>query len=518
MATDLTLEELRGAYEHFGGVAAALPDTLFQQKIRNWTPRDVVAHLIGWNRHTITGCEQMRAGQVPFYLEDAARDFANVNAESVRRYDATERRALASELAASMRELEGYLRGLPAEAWDASAGRGHGTVRNTVRALARDYVSHAQHMAQWARERGAQIPEQLDRTSLYARHVEGGARMVPFAGWEMPVQYSSIVEEHRAVRARLGIFDVSHMGEFWITGTGALETINRLICSDPTRLVDGQALYSPMCNVSGGILDDLLVYRVSGERFLMVVNAARHWLDLDWVQSQARGCQVRDATYRTALLAVQGPQAEERLQPLTDVELSQIGSYHFARGARVAGVRAMVSRTGYTGEDGFEIYTGWDDAAAVWDALVQAGAQPCGLGARDTLRLEAGYLLHGNDMDEDTTPLEAGLGWTVKLQGRDFVGADVLRRQKAEGLRKKLCGLVVHDRAIARHGSPIFHQGERVGTVTSGSYGPWVDRNIAMGYVPPHIAQGGTVVEIEIRGRRVAAEITRLPFYKRPRA
>jgi aminomethyltransferase len=391
-------------------------------------------------------------------------------------------------------------------------------VRGTVRALARDYVSHARRLAHWAREHGSHIPEGLDRTPLYARHAAAGARMVPFSGWEMPIQYSSIVEEHRAVRGRVGIFDVSHMGEFWITGPGALETINRLICNDPTRLVDGQALYSPMCNERGGILDDLLVYRVSAERFLMVVNAARHWYDLEWVQLHARGCRVRDATYWTALLALQGPAAQEQLQLLTDVELSQIRSYHFARGAKVASVRAMVARTGYTGEDGFEIYTAWDDAQTVWDAVVQAGAQPCGLGARDTLRLEAGYLLHGNDIDEETTPLEAGLGWTVKLEGRDFIGSDALRRQKAEGLRKRLCGLAVRDRAIARHGSPIFYQGEHVGTVTSGSYAPWVEENIAMGYVPPAIAQPGTEVAIEVRSRRVAAEVTRLPFYKRARA
>jgi aminomethyltransferase len=273
-----------------------------------------------------------------------------------------------------------------------------------------------------------------------------------------------------------------------------------------------------MCNERGGILDDLLVYRVSAERFLMVVNASRHWHDLEWVQLHARGCRVRDATYWTALLALQGPAAQERLQPLTDAELSQIGSYHFARGATVAGVRATVARTGYTGEDGFEIYTAWDDAQMVWDAVVQAGAQPCGLGARDTLRLEAGYPLHGNDIDEETTPLEAGLGRTVKLEGRDFVGSDALRRQKAEGLRKRLCGFAVRDRAIARHGSPIFYQGERVGIVTSGSYGPWVEKNIAMGYVPPAIAQPGTEVAIEVRGRHLAAETTKLPFYRRPRA
>ncbi|MDR5682544.1 MAG: glycine cleavage system aminomethyltransferase GcvT [Armatimonadota bacterium] len=517
MSTEPTLEDLRAAYEDFRGVAAALPDDLFQRKIRNWTPRDVVAHLVGWNRHTVTGCEQIRAGQLPFYLQDAAHDFANVNAESVRCYATTDRRVLLGELDASMRELEDYLRGLPAGAWDAGVGGGHGTVRKTVRALARDYVSHARRLAQWARERGAHVPERLERTPLYARHVALGARMTAFAGWEMPVQYGGIVEEHRAVRGGVGIFDVSHMGEFWITGPGALETIDRLLCNDPRRLTDGQAMYSPMCNPAGGILDDLIVYRVSAERFLMVVNAARHWPDLEWVQSHAQNCRVHDATYRTALLAVQGPLAEQVLQRMTGIDLAQIPYYHFMRGATVAGVRAIVSRTGYTGEDGFEIYTAWDEAAVVWDALVEAGVQPCGLGARDTLRLEAGYLLYGADMDEDTTPLEAGLGWTVREPGREFIGAQALRRQKAEGLRKKLCGLVVRDRAIARHGSPIFHEGERVGAVTSGSYGPWVDKNIALGYVPPSVARPGTEVQIEIRARRVAGQITKLPFYRRPR-
>lgn len=360
-------------------------------------------------------------------------------------------------------------------------------------------------------------PAGLLRTALYPRHLQMGARTVPFAGWEMPVQYQGIVAEHRAVRTAAGLFDVSHMGEVRVTGPGALATLDRLLCNDPRRLRVGQALYTPMCREDGGVVDDLVVMRLGEQDFLLVVNAARREVDLRWVQGHARDCEVRDESFETSLLALQGPRAQELLQPLTEFPLAALARFHVSP-AVVAGVRAVVSRTGYTGEDGFEIFTAWAEAQPVWDALVRAGATPCGLGARDTLRLEAGYVLYGQDMDESTTPLEAGLGWTVKLEGREFVGAATLRRQRQEGVRRRLCGLVLEGRAIARAGCAVRHGGQTVGQVTSGTFGPWVQRSIALAYLPAQLAEVGTRVEVEVRGQAVPAQVTKLPFYRREAA
>lgn len=358
-------------------------------------------------------------------------------------------------------------------------------------------------------------PAGLLRTALYRQHVELGARTVPFAGWEMPVQYQGIVAEHRAVRTAAGLFDVSHMGEIRVTGPGALATLDRVLCNDPRRLGVGQALYTPMCREDGGVVDDLVVLRLGEQDFLLVVNASRREVDVRWVQDHAVDCEVRDESLRTSLLALQGPRAQELLQPLTEFDLAVLPRFHVSPPVVVAGVRAVVSRTGYTGEDGFEIFTAWADAQPVWDALVQAGAAPCGLGARDTLRLEAGYLLYGQDMDESTTPLEAGLVWTVKLEGREFVGAAALRQQRQEGVRRRLCGLVLEGRAIARTGCGVRHGGQAVGRVTSGTFGPWVQRSIALAYLPVGLAQAGTRVEVEVRGQAVPAQVTKLPFYRR---
>lgn len=361
------------------------------------------------------------------------------------------------------------------------------------------------------------MTETLKQTSLHARHVAAGARIVPFGGWDMPVQYAGIVEEHRAVRANAGVFDVSHMGEFWLEGPQVLEELNALLCNDPRRLVDGQALYSPMCNDRGGIVDDLLLYRFAADRFLLVVNASRREADLAWVKTHLARSSVRDASSEIALIAVQGPRAPEIVQSLTTAGLSTIGYYHFLPNAEVAGVRAIVSRTGYTGEDGFELYVDWNEAGKLWDALRGKEVPPAGLGARDTLRLEAGYLLYGNDMDESTSPIEAGLAWTVKLEDRTFVGSEVVRQHKERGVTRVLAGFALRERAIARHGAALLKDGAPAGVVTSGTFAPSIEKSVGLGYVPPALAAPGTLIAADVRGRSIEAEIVKLPFYRRTR-
>ena len=363
------------------------------------------------------------------------------------------------------------------------------------------------------------MDEVLNRTPLYPAHVAAGARMVPFAGWEMPVQYRGIIEEHRAVRTHAGLFDVSHMGEVELRGPGALALAQRLVTNDVERLAPGQALYSPMCAPDGGIIDDLLVYRM-GDRLMLVVNAANTAEDLAWIREHAGAdAQVADRTTDIALLALQGPRGQEILQRLTPVTLSALRYYWFRQDIEVAGRRALVSRTGYTGEDGFEIYVDARDAVQLWTALLDAGRasglQPAGLGARDTLRLEAGYLLHGTDIDKTTTPLEAGLGWTVKFGKGEFIGEEVLEAQKEEGITRRLIGFTLTEKAIARHGFPIRREGTNIGRVTSGSFGPTVEKSIGLGYVPPQDAEPGQPLAVEIRGRAVRGTVTKVPFYTR---
>ena len=364
------------------------------------------------------------------------------------------------------------------------------------------------------------MDDPLKRTPLYASHIALGARMVPFGGWEMPVQYSGIIEEHRAVRTRAGLFDVSHMGEVALAGPGAGPLVQRLVTNDLSRRAAGQALYTPMCTPDGGIIDDLLVYRLGDERLMLVLNAANTAEDLAWIRGHAHGdVQISDRSAETALLALQGPRAQAILERLTPAPVGTIRYYWFREGVEVAGRRALVSRTGYTGEDGFEIYLDSRHAVHVWDAILEAGKPagilPAGLGARDTLRLEAGLLLHGNDMDKSTTPLEVGLGWTVKLDKGEFVGAQALERQKREGLPRRLVGFVLRERAIARHGFPIREDGATIGVVTSGSFGPTVGNSIGLGFVPPEHAEPGRRIAVEVRGRAVGGTVARLPFYKR---
>jgi aminomethyltransferase len=357
------------------------------------------------------------------------------------------------------------------------------------------------------------------RTPLYDNHRRAGAKLVDFAGWEMPVRYSSEIEEHRAVRNAAGLFDVSHMGEVRVRGEGAVEFLQRLTPNNVAKLKPGRAHYSALLTEEATYVDDLLVYRLAADDFLVVVNAANRAGDVEWIRSHPHpGCEVDDVSDRYALLALQGPRAVEILSRHTDADLGAVGYYRFTTG-EVAGRSAILSRTGYTGEDGYELYLDPEDAPAIWDLLLESGAPdgllPAGLGARDTLRLEAGMALYGHEIDRTTTPYEAGLGWVVKLKKGDFVGRDVLVRQKQEGVEKKLIGFEVVGRGIARQGHELHHGEERVGAVRSGSWSPTYEKAIGTAYVPPALAEEGTELEIEVRKKRLPAKVVPLPFYKR---
>jgi aminomethyltransferase len=357
------------------------------------------------------------------------------------------------------------------------------------------------------------------RTPLYDTHRKAGARLVEFAGWEMPVQYAGVLAEHEAVRNRVGLFDVSHMGEVVFRGPRALEALNRLFTNDLTRVVDGQAQYGCLCREDGGIVDDVVVYRRAVDDLLVCVNAANRKKDHDWLAAGgASGAEVRDESDEWAQLALQGPLAAQLLQRLTNANLSALRSYRFARG-EVVGIPCLVARTGYTGEDGFEIFCPPGEAARIWDELMEAGRHekiaPCGLGARDSLRLEMAYRLYGSDMDERNTPLEAGLGWVVKLGKAEFVGRDAILGQKEHGVARKLVGFVLTDPGIARHGYPVLQGGNRVGEVTSGTRSPTLGSSIGLAYVPPALAAEGSTFTVEIRGRPTAARAVKTPFYTR---
>lgn len=362
----------------------------------------------------------------------------------------------------------------------------------------------------------------LLRTPLFDRHKALGGKLVSFGGWEMPVQYTGLTDEHVAVRTRAGLFDVSHMGEIRVRGPRALEVVQRLTCNDAGSLVDGKIQYSAFLTDRGTFVDDLLTYRIAADDYLLVVNAGNTPKDVAWATGQqADGAEVVNESPRWAQLALQGPLALETLQPLTDVELSPIRYYHFASG-KVAGVPSIVSRTGYTGEDGFEVYCPPDAAGAVWDAILSRGrgkgVVPCGLGARDTLRLEAKMALYGNDIDDATTPWEADLGWIVKMKKGEFTGRAALERQKAKGLSKRLVGFEVTGRGIARHGHPVLFSDGATGVVTSGTQTPTVGRAIGLAYVPAGRTAVGTPFNVDVRGRAVSAVVVPTPFYKRSAA
>jgi aminomethyltransferase len=364
---------------------------------------------------------------------------------------------------------------------------------------------------------------ELHESPLLGRHVGLGARLIEFADWQMPVQYRGIVEEHQAVRSAAGLFDLSHMGELWVIGADAGDALAAAVVSDPRTLVDGRAQYSLLCTADGGVIDDLIIYRLEADRYLVVANAANATRVSDALAERFVGWKVLldDRSLATGLVAIQGPRSLDILAPRTDLDLSAIRYYGAAEGT-VAGAEALVARTGYTGEDGFEVFVDAGDAGRVWDALIDAGAAhgllPIGLGARDTLRLEAGMPLYGNELDRSTNPVEAGLGRVVKLdKDGGFVGREALARVVRDGPAKRLVGLVVEGRGIARHGYPVLAGDRRTGVVTSGAPSPTLGVPIAMAYVAPGDAEPGTMLDVEIRDRRVPARVVELPFYRRQR-
>jgi aminomethyltransferase len=343
--------------------------------------------------------------------------------------------------------------------------------------------------------------------------------MVPFAGWEMPVQYSGVMDEHRAVRSAAGLFDVSHMGEVRVTGAGAEAFLQHLTPNDVSELSRGRIHYSALLTPQGTYVDDLLVYRMAENEFLLVVNAANLAADFEWIASHAPdGVTVEDVSTAYALLALQGPKAEVILQQLTETELGKIRYYRFRHG-KVAGVRSLISRTGYTGEDGFELYVAPEAAEGLWHTVMEAGSEhgliPAGLGARDTLRLEAGMALYGHELDDATTAWEAGLGWTVKMACGDFIGREALAAARESGPSKKLAGFEVRGRGIAREGCVAFGAGGEIGKVTSGTFSPTLERALGMAYLAPDWAEVECAFEIDVRGRRLPAKVVKLPFYKR---
>ena len=363
------------------------------------------------------------------------------------------------------------------------------------------------------------MTETLKRTPLYQEHFDVGAKLVPFAGYEMPVQYrTGILAEHQAVRKRAGLFDVSHMGELEIRGPQALDLIQYVTTNDASQLKVGQAQYSVICREDGGCVDDCIVYRFE-DSYMIVVNASNKDKDRDWIWYHADKFDVEltDKSDEIALIALQGPRAQKVMEPLTDVALDHIQYYHFGTGA-VGGVPAIISRTGYTGEDGFELYINNRDAVKLWRTLLESGAQegviPTGLGARDSLRLEMGYALYGNDIDDKHTPLEAGLGWVTKLDKPDFIGKRALVQQKADGVRQRLVGFVLKEKGFPRHGYEVRYNGEGGGEVTSGTVSPSLEVGVGLAYVPTEASKAGTPIEIVVRDKRIPAEVTRAPFYK----
>jgi aminomethyltransferase len=356
----------------------------------------------------------------------------------------------------------------------------------------------------------------VKQTPLNELHRELGARLVDFAGWEMPVQYSGVIEEVRAVRETAGLFDVSHMGEFVIEGPGALAWLNGVTTNDVARLRPGRAQYSLLCAENGGILDDILLYQLADERYLMVVNASNTDSDRAWLeQHRVAGVTIDDISDETALIAVQGPGAAALVGALTQVDLDSLRRFGFAEGA-VAGVECLIARTGYTGEDGFELFT-WQEPAPLWRALLEAGraaVKPCGLGARDVLRLEAGNVLYGHEIGPEVNPLVAGLGWVVKLGKGPFIGSEAIAAVAEAGPPYRLIGLEMESRAIPRQGYAIICKNEVVGEITSGTFSPTLGRPIGLGYVPAALAEPGTALAVDVRGRQEPAKVVELPFYR----
>jgi aminomethyltransferase len=362
---------------------------------------------------------------------------------------------------------------------------------------------------------------QLKRTPLFSVYAEYGAKTIDFGGWELPVQFSSIKEEHEAVRTRAGLFDVSHMGEIEVKGKDSLAFLQKVMTNDVAKLTDGRAQYSLMCYENGGTVDDLLIYKKADDHYLLVVNAANTDKDFDWLKEHLFGdVEVTNISEQIAQLALQGPLAEKVLQKLTETDLSEIKFFGFKDDVDLQGVKALVSRTGYTGEDGFEIYCRSEDAVTLWHAILEAGKEegvlPCGLGARDTLRFEATLPLYGQELSKDITPLEAGLGFAVKTNKEvDFIGKEVLKKQKEEGTLRKLVGIEMIDKGIPRHGYQVFAGEEEIGFVTTGTQSPTLKKNIGLALIKTEFASLDTEVYVEIRGKRLKAKVVATPFYKR---
>ncbi|MFH1403094.1 MAG: glycine cleavage system aminomethyltransferase GcvT [Candidatus Altiarchaeota archaeon] len=365
------------------------------------------------------------------------------------------------------------------------------------------------------------------KTPLYEVHEKIGARMVEFHGWLMPVQYHGLVEEHKSVRKNAGLFDVSHMGEFLVFGKKAARLVNHVVTNDVSKLGDGKCMYTPMCRENGTIIDDLLVYKHNKDHYMLVVNASNIEKDYDWIKSAIsefpgegddKGVELRDVSDSTAMIALQGPKAVEILQRVTEYDLSKIGRFSFDEDVMIGDIKALVSRTGYTGEDGFEIYVNSSEAIDVWDRIIEAGhvdVEPAGLGARDTLRLEAGLMLYGNDIDDTTTPLEATIGWTVKLDKKDFVGRRALAKQKKQGVKRKMVGFEMIEKGIPRSKYKIEFDGRGIGYVTSGTHSPTLDKGIGLGYVKPEYSRLGIIFDVIIRDKAHKARVVELPFYRK---
>ncbi|MCF6094199.1 glycine cleavage system aminomethyltransferase GcvT [Microaerobacter geothermalis] len=362
---------------------------------------------------------------------------------------------------------------------------------------------------------------QLKRTPLFPVYEKYGGKTIDFGGWELPVQFSKIQEEHEAVRSRAGLFDVSHMGEVMVKGKDALSYIQMLITNDVSKLEVNQALYSPMCYPDGGTVDDLLVYKLADDEYLLVINASNIEKDVEWMKKHLEGeVTVTNVSSETAQLALQGPLAEQVLQKLTDTDLSHIGFFRFHKNMDLDGIQALVSRTGYTGEDGFEIYLSPEDAISLWDKILEAGKDegvlPCGLGARDTLRFEAKLPLYGQELTADITPIEAGLGFAVKTDKvEDFIGKEVLKDQKENGAPRKLVGIEMIDRGIPRSHYPVYAGDEKIGEVTTGTQSPTLKKNVGLVLIKKEYAELGQELDVEIRGKRLKAAVVKTPFYKR---
>jgi aminomethyltransferase len=365
---------------------------------------------------------------------------------------------------------------------------------------------------------------ELKRTPLFEVYKEYGGKTIDFGGWELPVQFSKIQDEHEAVRTKAGLFDVSHMGEFEVKGTDSLAFLQKMMTNDVSKLNNGGAIYTAMCYENGGTIDDLLIYKIEDNHYLLVVNASNIDKDFKWLEDHLEGeVELTNLSEQTAQVALQGPLAEQVLQKLAgNTNLSEIGFFKFQQEVDLNGKKALVSRTGYTGEDGFEVYCKPEDVASIWKEILEAGKEegvlPCGLGARDTLRFEANLALYGQELSPEISPLEAGIGFVVKLNKEaDFIGKEALKNQKENGLSRKLVGIEMIDRGIPRHGYPVYKDDELIGEVTTGTQSPTLKKNIGLALIKLEHSPIDTQVEVEIRGKRLKALVVPTPFYKKPK-